>query len=116
MKLNLPTWLAVVLTFATLGGYSLLLLGNKLDGLFPIVIYFISIGVSWLMTGFTYGVLPGVKAYRATLKQMQITKAVEPDAPTARDIAIGYWKWFGCMIILPLLITIGYHFQLAGYW
>lgn len=116
MKLNLPTWAAVVIFLGAMGVYAFLLLGNTLDGLFPFFIYLLCGGVSWIMCGASYGVLPSVKAYRETLKQAQNTRVVEPGAPTARDIAFGYWKWYGCCIALPLLVTIGYHLQLAGYW
>lgn len=114
MKLNLPTWLAVVLWFAIPGVYFLLLLGNKLDGLYPLFIYPLAGVVSWVMCGVSYGVLPSVKAYRASLNLS--TRAPEPGADSNQQKAFGYWKWYACCIILPLIVTIGYHFQWAGYF
>lgn len=116
MKLNLPTWLSVVLWLGIFGAYALLMLTNTLDGLFPFFIYPVCLAVSWIMCGVSYGVLPSVKAYRETLKQMKNTSRPEAGADSNRELAFGYWKWVGCCAILPLLITIGYHLQWAGYW
>ena len=116
MKLNLPTWAAVVIWLGSFGVYAGLLLGNALDGLFPFFIYLFCAGISWIMCGASYGVLPSVKAYRETLKQLGNTYRPEADAASNRDKALGYWKWYAWCIALPLLVTIGYHLQVAGYW
>lgn len=116
MKLNLPTWAAVVIWLGSFGVYAILLLSNSLDGLFPFWIYLLCAGISWLMCGASYGVLPSVKAYRETLKQQANRRVVEPGADSNAKKAIDYWKWYCWCLAIPLLVTIGYHLQVAGYW
>lgn len=116
MQLKLPTWLAAILWLAIPGIYALLLLGNKLDSLYPFIIYLICAAVSWIMCGVSYGVLPSVKTFRELQQQAKIGSRPEPGADSNAEKAFGYVKWYACCIILPLIITIAYHFQLAGYF
>lgn len=114
--IKLPTWASVVLAFATYLVFFLLVLGNKLDFLYPFFIYPLAIVVGWLVSGFTYGLLPGKKAIDETKRVKNFNNSTEADAPSAHDRAMGYWKWVACCLVIPLLVTIGYHLQLAGYW
>ncbi len=114
--IKLPLWVRVILMFANLIVFCILLLGNNLDGLYPFFIYLIAIGVAWLNCGLSYELLPGKKAIEDTKVAVNYTNATQPNASSLRDRAIGYWTWFGCWIVALLLLTAAYHGQLAGYY
>lgn len=114
--IKLPVWARVVLMFANLILFAILLLGNSLDGLYPFLIYLTAFGIAWLNCGLSYGLLPGKKAIAETKKAQNYHNRTEADAPSAHERAIGYWVWFGCWILALALLTAGYHGQLAGYY
>jgi hypothetical protein len=114
--IKLPLWARVALMFANLIVFCILLLGNKLDSLFPFFIYPVSLIVAWLNCGLSYELLPGKKAIEATKAQMGNTYRTEPGAPNARERAIGYWAWFACWIVAAIGLTAAYHGQYAGYY
>lgn len=99
MKLNLPTWLSVILFLGIAllhfvgiakGWYNPLL-----HGVWPMIGAFAIAGTGALLcAAAAYDVIVGRKAIQAT------KDAFETGTATDRKLATGYWKWNVCAVLL----------------
>lgn len=116
MQVKLPLGVRVVLIFVICGLFCFFLFSNRLDFLYPVLIYLIDLPIAIAVCGLSYDILPGKKAIEATKEATKYTNVTQPGGTSLKQRAIGYWAWFACCLGAGLILTIVYHFQLAGYF